>query len=62
MFLKSEFLTAIPGAQGYHPAYTYTASYHPQPAVHGVFLIGKFVTCSYLLTAEWGKMITMLIP
>lgn len=56
--LKSEFLTTVPGARGYHLAYTYTPSYHPQPAVHGVALIGTFVTCSdvpYLLTPEWGK-------
>lgn len=65
MLLKSELLTATHGAQGYHPAYTNTPSYHPQPAVHRVFWIGKFVPCSdvpYLLTTEWGKMITMLIP
>lgn len=55
MLLKSELLTAIPGAQGYHPACTYTPSYHPQPAVHGVYLIGKFVTCSAYLLSRVGK-------
>lgn len=57
MLLKSEFLTAVPGAQGYHSACTCTP-YHPEPAVHGVFLIAKFVTCSdvaYLLTTERGN-------
>ena len=51
MLLKSEVLTAIHGAQGYRPAYTYTPSYHPKPAVHRVFLIGEIydvLRCSIL--------------
>lgn len=64
MLLKSEVLTAVHGAQGYHPAYTYTPSYRPKPAVHGIFLIGKFMMrldVAYSLITEWKKMITVLI-